>query len=76
MATPSAQGGHASAQTVSAAGIAQALGGIDFPAGKDDVLSYAESHDAPSDVLEALSNIPDREYESMADVEKGFGESH
>jgi hypothetical protein len=76
MATSSAKGGHASAETVSAAGIAKALGGIDFPAGKDDVVSYAESHDAPTEVVEALSNIPDREYESMADVEKGFGESH
>ena len=61
--------------TVSAAGVAQALGGIDFPAGKDDVVSYAQSHDAPSEVVDALQNLPDREYSSMADLESGFGES-
>jgi hypothetical protein len=75
MATSSQKGGHASAQTVSAAGIAQALGGIDFPAGKEDVVGYAESHDAPSEVVDALQNIPDREYTSMADLEKGFGDA-
>jgi hypothetical protein len=70
------KGGHAAAQTLSASGIAKALGGIDFPARRDDLVSHAKSNGAPEEVVDAIKDFPEREYQSMADVEKGFGKSH
>lgn len=55
--------------------IAKALGGIDFPKQKDEIVQYAKSHNPEDnpDVIEALERIPDGEYGSMADVTKGVG---
>jgi NaMN:DMB phosphoribosyltransferase len=39
-----------------------------FPADKQRVVSYAREHDAPDDVMGALSNMPDSDFDSMAGV--------
>jgi hypothetical protein len=70
------KGGHAAAQTLSASSIAKVLGGIDCPARGDDLVSHAKSNGAPEAVIDAIKDFPEREYQSMADVEKGFGKSH
>jgi hypothetical protein len=44
------------------------LGGIDYPAGKDDLVRKAEESGAGDDVLSALRGIPDREYDSPTAV--------
>jgi hypothetical protein len=44
------------------------LGGIDYPASKDDIVSAAESSGADDDVLEALRSIPDQEYDAPTAV--------
>ena len=62
------KGGH------SPTNIAHHLGGIDFPAGKDDLIKHAEGKNADQDVMEILTQMPEREYGSMADVMKGVGE--
>lgn len=54
--------------------IAEALQGIDFPATRQVVVDYARKHGAADGVLTQLGHIPDREYESMADVFAGFGQ--
>jgi len=44
------------------------LQGIDFPAGKADLLAFAESHEVDARVLGAIRRMPDREYTDMEDV--------
>jgi hypothetical protein len=50
--------------------IQKALGGVSYPARKEDLVSNAEGSGADDTVLEALRGIPDKEYESPADVSK------
>ncbi|MGE5477173.1 MAG: DUF2795 domain-containing protein [Bacteroidales bacterium] len=60
----------------STATIAQVLSGIDFPANKQKLVDYAQQNNADSEVLEAIKQMPEAEYTSMADVFKGVGQSN
>jgi hypothetical protein len=51
------------------------LKGIDYPAGKDKILSTAEGNDADDNVMEALRAIPDREYDGPNAVSHELSES-
>jgi hypothetical protein len=44
------------------------LGGIDYPASKDTIVSSAEQHGADDAVLDALRGIPDHEYDGPTAV--------
>lgn len=57
--------------------IAQALQGIDYPKSKDEIVEYARSHQQQDNpvVMSVLEHLPDREYGSMADLEKGVGQA-
>jgi hypothetical protein len=44
------------------------LGGIDYPASKDDIVRTAEEQGADQDVMDALNGIPDREYDGPTAV--------
>jgi len=46
------------------------LGGVDYPASRDDLVKKAEQNGADEDVLEALRGIPDREYDAPTAVTK------
>ncbi len=46
------------------------LGGIDYPASKDDLVKKAESNGAGDEVMEALRGIPDQEYDAPTAVTK------
>jgi hypothetical protein len=46
----------------------KALGGIDYPATKDDILRTARENGAGDDVLSALENIEDRSYDGPTGV--------
>lgn len=50
------------------------LGGIDYPASKDEIVSKAESSGAPEDVLQALRDIEDREYDGPNAVSAAFSD--
>ena len=59
------------------AAIAQYLEGLDFPALRDDILSYAEDRNASPDVMDALEKMPDSpggKYYSMAAVWDAVGQ--
>ncbi|MCE8031757.1 MAG: DUF2795 domain-containing protein [Halomonas sp.] len=58
----------------SPANITYHLQGVDFPARRDDLVAQAQANDAEAEVMEIVRNLPDQEYESMADVTKGIGE--
>ena len=46
------------------------LGGVDYPASRDDLVKKAEENGADEEVLEALRGIPDREYDAPTAVTK------
>ena len=53
---------------VSPIDIQKALGGMDYPATKEQIVEHAQQHGGSDDVLEALRKIEDREYEGPSGV--------
>lgn len=51
------------------------LKGIDFPAGKEDLVKHAKQQGADESVVDLIGKMPDGRYETMADVMKGVGKS-
>ncbi|MFI6029769.1 DUF2795 domain-containing protein [Amycolatopsis magusensis] len=49
------------------------LSGVDYPAGRDDLIKAAQGNGADDSTLEALRGIPDREYEGPSGVSKEIG---
>src|SRR6266516_787197 len=77
---PSKKGGKAAVKSsISAATIAKALSGIDFPKTKDSLLQYVHRHISKFEskdsraILNILDQIADREYNDMAEVEQEIG---
>ncbi|SOC53422.1 Protein of unknown function [Chromohalobacter canadensis] len=68
------RGGKAARQTSSAAGVAHALKGVDFPCNKADLIKQAKANHANDDVIKVLNEFSQRQYETMADVQKAVGE--
>ena len=58
----------------SPAGIVTFLEGIDFPALKDDIVDHAEDNNAPQEIIDVLEQLPDEEFNNMADVLSGIGQ--
>ncbi len=58
---------------VSAAGLQSYLRGMDYPAGKQDLIRHAEANNAPPAVVESLRRFEEREYRSAAEVSQEFG---
>jgi hypothetical protein len=48
------------------------LGGVDYPAHRDDLVRHAEDKGADQEVLEGLKKIPDREYDGPNAVSQEF----
>lgn len=55
--------------------VTKSLRGIDFPASKEDLIEKARSENAGDEVIRHLERMPDQEYQNMADVMRGFGQS-
>lgn len=53
----------------------KALGGIDYPANRDQLVEHARSHGGDSAVVDQLQKVPDREYDGPNAVSKAFSES-
>jgi hypothetical protein len=77
---PSKKGGKAAVQSsVSAAAIANALAGINFPRTKDSLNEYARKHifkvkiGNPKAILSIIDQIADRKYDDIAEVEQEIG---
>lgn len=56
--------------------VQKSLKGMDFPASKDDILSRARDGGASEDILAELEQLPEREYETPADISKELGKLH
>lgn len=51
------------------------LGGVDYPAPRETLLSHAKDSGADSNVLDALGNIPDKEYDSPTAVSSAVSDA-
>jgi hypothetical protein len=60
----------------SAANVTHALKGVDFPANRQQLIDHAQKQNADRVVLDELKNLPDQQYNNMAEVMKGFGKTH
>lgn len=50
--------------------VQKALGGISYPASRDQLIEHAREKHASQDILDALQGIPDREYDGPNEVSK------
>lgn len=62
-------------QAVSAADLARALSGANYPATTQELADYAEEQNADKGIMEILRDLPERSYRDAAEVEVGFQES-
>lgn len=51
------------------------LGGLDYPVGREDLVSKAKESGADDNVLSALENLPDRQYDSPTAVSSAISGS-
>ncbi|NMA10036.1 MAG: DUF2795 domain-containing protein [Methanomicrobiales archaeon] len=58
---------------LSAADLQVYLKGMDYPAGKQEIVVQARKNNAPQDVITAIEGFSDRTYRSAADVSTEFG---
>ncbi|HII92639.1 MAG TPA: DUF2795 domain-containing protein [Methanosarcina sp.] len=56
----------------SMADVEHALKGIDFPKNKNEIVSYAQQHNANNEIISDLQQLPDRTYKNAADVAQEF----
>jgi hypothetical protein len=66
--TPGPAPGH-----LSAAGLQTYLKGMDYPAGRQDLIAHARKNQAPEGVITVLEGFSDRSYRSAAEVSEEFG---
>jgi hypothetical protein len=55
--------------------ILEYLHGIDFPKNRDEVVNYARSMNAPGDVVEILTRLPDQQFSSAAEITIAVGQA-
>ena len=59
---------------VSPASLQKYLGGIDYPADKQKLMSTARDNNAPDTVMDVIQRLPDRQYNGPTEVSRAFGE--
>lgn len=52
------------------------LGGLDYPASKQDIIRKARQEGADKKIMDALEQIPDQEYASPVAVSRAVGQLH
>ncbi len=52
------------------------LGGIDYPAKKDEIIKTARDHGADKKVLDTLKSLPGNDFNSPNDISEAFGKIH
>lgn len=59
---------------VSTAQVLEYLHGIDLPKSKADLVRYAQSKNAPKDVIDLLNRLPDQQFGNAADITHAIGQ--
>ncbi len=67
-----ARGAAPSVAQFSAADLQVYLTGMNYPAGRQDLVAHARKNNAPDNVIAALDQFSDRTYQSVADVSEEF----
>jgi len=67
------RGGKRAVDSPSAAGVAHALKGIDFPAERDGLVERARENNANEAILAALQQLEEQRFDSMSEVEMALG---
>ena len=49
------------------------LKGADYPASRDELVQTAERNDAPEEIVDALHDLPEQEYDGPDDVMEALG---
>ncbi len=57
---------------VTAAEIQKYLGGINYPAGKQELISKARSNSAPQEVMQVLNSFSNETFNGPTEVEQEF----
>lgn len=60
----------------SSAQVQEYLGGMDYPATKEDLVSHARSQGAPQHIVDAIEKLPRESFDTARDVSQAFGEMH
>ncbi|MGF1478080.1 MAG: DUF2795 domain-containing protein [Cyanophyceae cyanobacterium] len=50
------------------------LKGMDYPASQQDLVDHAKKNGADDDTVSVLEQLPDKHYETAADVSKAVGQ--
>lgn len=53
--------------------VQKALKGVDYPAKKDDIVRNAKEQGASSEISSALDKLPDKTFQTPADVNEAIG---
>ncbi|MCW8195884.1 DUF2795 domain-containing protein [Proteobacteria bacterium 005FR1] len=64
----------ANSKSVSPVEVEKYVAGINFPVNKNQLVDHAREKGAPKEVLDFMSDFPERDYVSAADVAKGVGQ--
>ncbi len=71
---PKKEGGGG--RQASVTNIAKHLRGIDFPVNKQDLIEHAKKNGADDAAIKMFNEMEDREYNSIKDVMKEYGEKY
>ena len=71
MANKEKMGG--SATSMNPTDVQKYLGGMAYPASKQDIIGYARSNNAPTEIMNEIDMIPDKSYNTPADVQREMG---
>ncbi len=64
----SGMGGPKTLTEVGLSALECSLHGLDFPAGKEEILHKAEENNAPDDIFFALDQLEDRHFSDLEDI--------
>ncbi|MEU9984532.1 DUF2795 domain-containing protein [Streptomyces sp. NPDC050856] len=59
--------------TVNPIAMQKALGGVNYPASKQDIVDHAQGNGADDEIMEALNALPEKDYDTPAAVSKEVG---
>ncbi|MFV0131237.1 DUF2795 domain-containing protein [Streptomyces sp. HMX112] len=59
--------------TVNPIAMQKALGGVNYPASKQDIVDHAQENGADDEIMEALNTLPEKDYDTPAAVSKEVG---
>lgn len=54
--------------------VQQYLGGVNYPASREDLVSYAKQQGADNNILQTIQNLPYDNFDTPADVSEAVGE--